>query len=140
MTKLRESHERALMSSLSVMEDNLQRIRALLKEGNPTEQTITYHRVDNIDPKSKPRIINVITDMLNEIKQMKELFQLETEEINLGAEISAALNEIWIILVDLNPESLEAYGELEESDKALIEPHALSLLNKLDKIRQLIQL
>jgi ribulose bisphosphate carboxylase small subunit len=63
MTKLRESHERALSSSLFVIEDNLQRIRTLLKEGNPSEQTITYHRVDNIDPKSKHRIINVIADM-----------------------------------------------------------------------------
>ena len=137
--KLRESHERALSSSLYIIEDNLQRIKGLLKEANVNEQTITYHRVDRIDPESKPKIIKVIADMLDEIKQMKETFALETEKINLRAEISAALDEVWIILVDLEPERLKAYGELSEPEKALIEPHALSLQNKLHEIRQLLE-
>jgi len=139
MTKLRESHERALRSSLIVIEDNLQRVRALLKEGNPTQQTITYHRLDNIDLISKPKMVDVIRDILNEIKQMKELFEIETEKINLRAEISAALDEVWIILADLEPERFKAYGELSDSDKALIEPHVVSLQNKLDKLNLLLR-
>lgn len=139
MTKLKESHERALRSSLIVAEDNLQRVRALLKEANPPiEQTITFHRINNIDPKSKLRMANVVADMFNEIKQMKESFELETEQINLRAEISAVLNEIWIILVDLEPERFKAYGELSESEKASIEPHVALMLSQLDELNKIL--
>jgi hypothetical protein len=136
--KLRESHERALGSSLWVIESNLQRIKASLSEGNSAEQTVTYRVRDNVDSESKPRILEVITDMLEEIRQMKDTFELKTEERSLKAEIAAALTEIWIILVDLEPERLNGYGELSESDKALIEPHLLSLQNKLDELNKLL--
>jgi hypothetical protein len=69
---------------------------------------------------------------------MKEIFELETEDIKLRANILAALNEIWVILEELRPEKLTGYGQLSEFDKALIEPHAISLLNKLDELRQLL--
>ncbi len=123
MTKLRESHERALRSSLIVIEYNLQRVRTLLNEGNPTHRTITYRRADNLSQASKPIMVDLIDDILVEIRQMKEVFELKSEQINIRAEISAALDEIWIILVDLEPERLKAYGELSESEKGLIEPH-----------------
>jgi hypothetical protein len=138
MTNVRESHERALGSSLLVIESNLQRIKASLSEGNSAEQTVTHRTRDNLDSEAKPRILEVIEDMLDEIKQMKETFELETEERSLKAEIAAALTEIWIILVDLEPDNLDAYGELSESDTALIEPNALSLMNKLDKFNKLL--
>jgi len=139
MTKLKESHERALRSSLIVVEDNLRRLRDLLKEANPPiEQAITFNRINNINPKSKLRMANVITDMLNEIKQMKELFDLRTEQIDLRAEISAALNEIWIILIDLVPERFKTYGELSESERASIEPHITLLLSQLDEINKVL--
>ncbi|MCW3996133.1 MAG: hypothetical protein NWE98_08310 [Candidatus Bathyarchaeota archaeon] len=139
MTKLRESHERALRSSLYIIEENLQRIRNLLTEGNSTNQTITYRIVDNLDAESKPKIVNFIADMLDEIRQIKETFELETERINLRAEILAALDEVWIILVDLGPERLKAYGELLASEKALIEPHTMSLQDRLEMLRRLLR-
>ncbi|MCW4047355.1 MAG: hypothetical protein NWE99_07330 [Candidatus Bathyarchaeota archaeon] len=138
MTKLSESQERALTSSLFVIESNLRWIEGVLKEGKPSEQTILYRRKDDVKPKLKPKIIDLISNMLSEIKRVKETFKLETEEIKLRAEISAALNEIWVILVDLEPDRLKAYGELSEDNKALIEPLVQSLLNKLDELRQLL--
>lgn len=121
-----------------VIESNLQRIKASLSEGNSAEQTVTYRTRDNLDSEAKPRILEVIEDMLDEIKQMKETFRLGTKEIQLRAEIYAKLTESWIILVDLRPERLKAYGQLLESDKALIEIHVISLLNKLDKLLNLL--
>ena len=138
MTKLSESQERALRSSLFVIENRLRWIRDSLKEGNPAEQTILYRRRCDVDSDSKPRIIEMVTDMLDEINQMKERFELETKVIKLRAEISAALTEIWLILEELRPERLKAYGQLSESSKALIEPHVLSLLDKLDELRRLL--
>ncbi|MCW4004023.1 MAG: hypothetical protein NWE95_08965 [Candidatus Bathyarchaeota archaeon] len=136
MTKLSESHERALSSSLYIIEDNLQRIKALLKQTGENEQTITYRRVGKISPESKCKALEAIVEMLNEIKQIKETFELETEKINLRAEISAALDEVWIILVDLAPDRLKAYGELSETEKALIASYASSLADKLKKIQE----
>jgi hypothetical protein len=138
MTKLPENQERVLRSSLFVIENHLQRIKSALEDGNHTEQTIIYRRRDNLNSDSKPKIIGTITEMLNEIKQMKETFRLGTKEIQLRAEIYAKLTESWIILVDLRPERLKAYGQLLESDKALIEIHVISLLNKLDKLLNLL--
>ena len=138
MTKLCESHERALSSSLHVIERNLQQIRASLSEDTPAEQTITYRRRDDVNSESKPRILEVITDMLDEIKQVKDVFELETDVRSHKAQITAALTEVWIILVELEPERLNAYGELSESTKALIEPHLQSLQNKLDEVNHLL--
>jgi len=76
--------------------------------------------------------------MLNEIKLMKETFELEAREISLRSEILAALNEIWVILEELEPDRFKAYGELPESEKALIKPYVESLLNKYDELRQLL--
>ncbi len=137
MSKFRDSHQRALNSSLYVIEENLQRVIALLKN-DKNEQTITYKRINTLDSTLKVKMLKVIADMLNEIAQMKELFEVETEKINLKAEISAALDEIWIILVDLEPERFEAYGDLSEPEKALIEPHIKSLQSSLDQLNQLL--
>ena len=138
MTKLSEGHERRLTVSLFVIENDLRRIKGALKGGRQAERALFYRCIDNVNSDSKPRIIAVIGDMLNEIKKMKDIFELETEDTKLRADISAALDEIWVILEDLRPEKLTGYGQLSESDKALIEPHVLSLLNKLDELRQLL--
>jgi hypothetical protein len=47
---------------------------------------------------------------------MKETVELETEDIKLRTAVSAALNEIWVILEYLRPERLKAYGQLPESE------------------------
>jgi hypothetical protein len=137
MTKLSEGHKRRLTVSLFIIEKDLRRIKSALKGGHP-ERAIFYRCIDNVNSASKPRIIAAISDMLNEIKEMKEILELETEDIELRADISAALDEIWVILEELRPEKLKGYGQLSESDKALIEPHVISLLNKLDELRQLL--
>ena len=77
--------------------------------------------------------------MLNENKPIKEIFEIKFKDIKLRAEISAELGEIWIILDDLIPERLKAYGKLSVSEKTLIEPPVLSLLNKLDELHRLLK-
>jgi len=136
--KLHESHERALMSGLFVIECDLQRMKASLRDYGSAEQAITYRVRDNVDHESKSKILKVITAMLEEIRQMKETFELEADERSLKAEIGAALTEIWTILVDLEPERLRGYGYLSESEKALIETHVSILLSKLDELVKLL--
>jgi len=136
--KLNESHERALMSGLFVIEGDLQRVKASLGDYGSAEQVITYRVRDNVDHESKSKILKVITAMLEEIRRMKETFELEADERNLKAEIGAALTEIWIILVDFEPEKLRGYGYLSESEKALIETHVSILLSKLDELVKLL--
>ncbi|KUO40007.1 MAG: hypothetical protein APZ16_06955 [Candidatus Hadarchaeum yellowstonense] len=138
MTELiNEGIKRRLRVSLFIIEKDLRQIKDALKGGHP-EEAIFYRYVDNVNPASKPRIMAVIADMLNEIKEMREIFELETEEIELRAKILAALNEIWVILEELRPEKLKGYGRLPGSDKALIEPHVMSLLNKLEELHRLL--
>ena len=45
--------------------------------------------------------------------------------------------EIWTILSDLRPEKLaKAYGRISDTDKKLLEPHILKLLETVDEIYQ----
>ena len=127
-----ESHRMALRSGLLIIEKHLHRIRSELGHEYDSSNSILYHARDNIDPKSKTKILNVVNSLLEEVRQIKETFKLEVVKESVGWKVYNALGEIWSILEDLRPEKLEAYGEMSNPDRELLRPHILKLLRILD--------
>lgn len=105
-----------------------------LERHNPkSQETILYKNADDIGPKIKPPMLKAIAAMLDEIKDISVALELETETECTSSSVSACMSEIWVLLEDLRASKLKAYGTVSEAEKALIEPHVLSLLGKLDE-------
>jgi hypothetical protein len=131
---MNESHRRALGSSLLIIEKDLHMITEKLEQDNKDFGSILQSTTYDVDPQTKKKILNIATSMLDEIRQLKEKFKLERDEKSLSHWVYSTLIEIWIILEDLRPEKLKAYGQMSDIDKKLLEPNILKLLKMLDEI------
>lgn len=131
---MNESHRRALGSSLVIIEKDLHTITEKLEQDSKDFGSILQSTTYDVDPQTKKKILNVATSMLDEIRQLKEKFKLERDEKSLSRWVYSTLIEIWIILEDLRPEKLKAYGQMSDMDKKLLNPHILKLLKMLGEI------
>jgi len=134
-----ENHRRALMSGLIVVEKQLHEICSELAQNGNHSSSILYSRINNIDQRTAKRILNIVMSMLDEIRQVKEKFELESEEESVHTQVHSKLSEIWTILEDLIPEKLEAYGRMYKADKELLRPHILRLLSILNDIYMVLR-
>jgi hypothetical protein len=133
---MNESHRRALGSSLQLIERYLNMISEELDRDGKNLSSILDSIIYDVDPHTKEKILNVVASMLDEIRQLKETFKLERNEKSLRRWVYTTLVGVWIILEDLRPEKLKAYGQMSDADKKLLEPHILKLLRMLDEIHQ----
>jgi hypothetical protein len=72
--------------------------------------------------------------MLDEIKQMKGNFQLESDVKSRGRNILGHINEVWVLLEDLMPKKLRQYADMSESDEKLIKIPILNLISYANEI------
>ena len=133
---MNENHRRALGSSLQLIERYLNMISEELDREGKNLSSILDSIIYDVDPHTKEKILNVVASMLDEIRQLKETFKLERNEKSLRRWVYTTLVGVWIILEDLRPEKLKAYGQMSDADKKLLEPHILKLLRMLDEIHQ----
>lgn len=133
---MNENHRRALGSSLQLIERYLNMISEELDRDGKNLSSILDSIIYDVDPHTKEKILNVVASMLDEIRQLKETFKLERNEKSLRRWVYTTLVGVWIILEDLRPEKLKAYGQMSDADKKLLEPHILKLLRMLDEIHQ----
>ena len=132
---MNENHRRALGSSLQLIERYLNMISEELDREGKNVSSILDSIIYDVDPHTKKKILNGAASMLDEIRQLKETFKLERNEKSLRRWVYSTLVGVWIILEDLRPEKLKAYGQMSDIDKKLLEPHILKLLKMLDEIR-----
>jgi hypothetical protein len=133
---MNENHKRALGTSLRVIERHLNTISEELEKNDRNSNVILNSIMHDVDPHTKKKILTVTASMLEEIRQLKEIFKLEKHEASLRRLVYSTIIEIWIILEDLRPEKLaKAYGRISDTDKKLLEPHILKLLKMLNEIR-----
>ena len=129
------NHKNTLNSSLSIIERNLRSIKNDLELDSTSEQeAILYKRDYDIDDRAKPAMLKVIASMLSEIKDIKNEFELETETEQVSKRSAALMSEMWVILEDLKPNKLKAYGSVSDREKKLIEPHITRMLKELEEI------
>jgi len=134
---MNENHKRALGTSLQVIERHLNTINEELDQNHKNSNSILNSIIYDVNPQTKKTILNVTASMLEEIRQLKEIFNLEKYETSLRRLVYSTMIEIWTILEDLRPERLaKAYGRISDTDKKLLETHILKLLETLDEIYQ----
>ena len=130
-----ENHKRVLGSSLLVIERRLRQIGQDLQQSGEEADSVLQSTINDVDPETRRRIIDVVTSMLDEINQIKELFNLEVVHQSLRWHIIATLSEIWNILADLKPEKVSrAFGQMPDDVQEAWRPHISRLSNMLDDL------
>lgn len=121
-----------------MIESHLRDIISNLGSDTSNSTFILYSIRNNISSESRIKIFSIVNSMLDEIRQMKENFILESEEKSVRSNILGHLQAIWTTLEDSRPEKMSGYGTLSELDKELVGPRILNLLTMLEDIfRQL---
>lgn len=134
---MNESHERALISGLFIIEKSLHQIESLLQKGEKSN-TIIYFVSDDLKSSTKKGMMESVILMLNEIRRLKEVFKLKPREEPIRRRIYAEISGIWVILEDLMPEKFEAYGKLSENEKELLRPLISTLIQRIRDMLQLL--
>jgi methionine synthase II (cobalamin-independent) len=131
--KLDNNHKRILGIRLKLIEKHLRDTISILEhKGNATFEL--YSIRDNIDLEDKIKIIDIINSMLDEIRQIKKKFVLETDEETIRSHVLGHLNDVWTILEDSTPDNMRGYSRISELDNELLSPHILKLHNTLEDI------
>ena len=134
---MEENHKRVLGSSLSIIERRLRQIAQDLQQTGEETDAVLQSTINDIDPETRRRIIDVVTSMLDEINQIKELFNLEATHKSLRWHIITQLSEIWNTLDALKPEKVgRAFGQMSDDVQDAWRPHISRLSNMLDELYQ----
>lgn len=136
--KITVSHRNSIRSSLLVTERHLRSIQYKL-EHESDANTIMYRSIGILELGSKLRILKLINAMLEEISEIREEFNLEVSDEDLVGEVAASLSEIWVVLEEITPDHLVAYGPVSKKEKYLIGPKVAGLLMKLDTLEEELQ-
>ena len=132
---MEENHKRVLGSSLLVIERRLRQIGQDLQQSGEEADSVLQSTINDVDPETRRRIIDVVTSMHDEINQIKELFNLEVVHQSLRWHIIATLSEIWNILADLKPEKVSrAFGHMSDDVQDAWRPHTTRLSNMVDDL------
>jgi len=134
-----ENHKRALRSGLIVVEKLLHEICNDLVQNGDHTTSILYAKINDVDPRSAKKLLNLTESMLDVIRQIKEKFDLGSNQESIRSLVYSRLSEIWTILEDLRPEKLKAYGQMSKADSELLRPYILRLLCMLDDIFRLLR-
>ena len=130
-----ENHKRVLGSSLLIIERRLRQIGQDLQQTGEEADSVLQSTINDIDPETRRRMIDVVTSMLDEINQIKELFNLEVVHKSLRWHIIATVSEMWNILAGLKPEKVSrAFGQMPDDVQEAWRPHISRLSNMLDDL------
>ncbi len=140
MQAISESHRESLRSSLLVAEKRLREIKRTIENPTGRQGTIMYVELDDVDASAKRKILRLVGMMLNEVGMMQNDFNLEVSEYNSRSSILAALSEMWVVLEEMTPDKLKAYGKVSERERALIGPRVSKLLKQLDELESALEL
>lgn len=128
------NHTRNLNIGLKIIEEHLRDMIDKLNPNSSHSEFILYSIVDDVKPEVKHGILARINLMLDEIKQMKEDFALESENKSQRKSIISHINEIWILLEELMPKRMKQYGDMSVSDEKLIRNPISNLIAYTDDI------
>ena len=110
------NHKRMLMRGFLVAETRLHAILTELK--SETGNFILYSKVDDIDTETKMRIRTHANLMFKQIKDIKEIYELKTnEKRSLRRIILGHLLEIWDTIEELRPKGMRSYGNMSQVDE-----------------------
>jgi|SRR6476620_9961688 hypothetical protein len=113
---MNSDHKRMLMRGLLIAETHLQAILAELKL--ETGNFILYSKIDDLDSEAKIRIRTHVYSMFNQIRDIKEIYELKSnEKRSLKRIILGHLLEIWDTIEELGPKGMRSYGSMPQTDQ-----------------------
>jgi uncharacterized protein YukE len=132
-----ENHKRVLGSSLLTIERRLRQIGRDLQQTGEEADSVLQSTINDIDQETRTKMLDIAKSMLDEIKQIKELFSLEVAHKSLRWHIIATLSEIWSILDDLKPDKVgRAFGQMSDDVQDAWRPHISRLSDMVDDLYQ----
>jgi hypothetical protein len=131
-----ENLTRALQSGLYVVERNLNSVRGALQHTN--EDSVLYSTMDDVGSESKSSVLQTIASMLDEIRVVKGLFALRTQEETVRRRAFSYLQVNWEVLHECKSKRLEEYGNLETQERELLDHHIDKLLAMNDELQRVI--
>jgi hypothetical protein len=130
-----KDHKRILTSDLLVIERRLRQIGQDLEQTSEESDSVLQSTINDIDPETRTKMLDIANSMLDEIKHIKELFNLEVAHKSLRWHIIATLSEIWITLNDLKPEKVSrAFGQMSDDVQDAWSLHITRLSNMVDSL------
>jgi hypothetical protein len=130
------NHTRILRIRLILIESHLRSIISELGRSDANNLTFILYSIRNdVSFGTRTEMLSTVNSMLDEIRQMKENFALESEEQSIRKDVLGHLNGIWTTLEDTIPEKLaKGYGNMSKFDEELLRPYILKLLSLVDDI------
>ncbi|MGC1929784.1 MAG: hypothetical protein WA667_12470 [Candidatus Nitrosopolaris sp.] len=102
--------------------------------GSTTPTLLLYSIKYNIDPETGNKILQAIRVMLNEIRELKQEFELEDQVESLKRKIDVNLEEIWTTLLDTRPEEMLRMDKMSQSDEDSVRSYILKLLKMVERL------
>ena len=134
---MNENHKRVLTSDLLIIEEQLHQISQELRRTGEDHDAILQSTINDIDPEKRIKMLDIAKSMLDEIRQIKELFNLKVTHKSLRWHIITQLSEIWNTLDALKPEKVgRAFGQMPDDVQDAWRPHISRLSNMLDELYQ----
>ena len=132
---MNENHKRVLTSDLIIIEEQLHQISRELQQTGEESDAVLQSTINDISPETRTKMLDIARSMLDEIRQIKELFALEVAQKSLRWHIITTLSEIWNILADLKPEKVSrAFGQMPNDVQDAWRPHISRLSHMLDEL------
>ncbi|MFZ0511938.1 MAG: hypothetical protein WAM14_10055, partial [Candidatus Nitrosopolaris sp.] len=113
------------------------RLRAIIDilDSNTNNPTFLLYSIKyNIDPETGNKILQAIRVMLNEIRELKQEFELEDQVESLKRKIDVNLEEIWTTLLDTRPEEMLRMDKMSQSDEDSVRSYILKLLKMVERL------
>ncbi|MGA2239267.1 MAG: hypothetical protein ABSG74_08655 [Candidatus Bathyarchaeia archaeon] len=134
---MNENHKRVLTSDFLIIEERLHQISQELQQTGEESDSVLQSTINDIDPETRTKMLDIAKSMLDEIRQIKELFSLEVAHKSLRWHVITLLSEIWNTLDALKPEKVgRAFGQMPDDGQDAWKPHISRLSNMLDDLYQ----
>ena len=134
---MNENHKRVLTGDLLIIEERLHQISQELQQTGQESGAVLQSTINDIEPETRTKMLDIARLMLDEIRQIKELFSLEVAHKSLRWHIVTLLSEIWNNLDALKPEKVgQAFGQMPHDVQDAWRPHISRLSNMLDELYQ----
>lgn len=129
-------HRRLISIRLRLIEKCLFQTKRLLEATTSNRHFILYSVKDNVDSDLRLRIVKVGSLMIEQIDNMKQEFNLqsEEEEDSIKKIVLSNLNEAWSCLKDLRAGKIHMYDQLSIQDKQSLNVHIRKLYALIESI------
>lgn len=133
---LNPSQKNSLRISLSLVEKGMLDVEGLLLAGD--YHGILLQTADDLDDGAKGGIQQLIEEVRELIKEMKDQFQLDLEVERKSRVIFGKAPLLWEIVTDTDASRLRGYGEIDPGLREVLDPSIERLGKLLLRLHQLV--